>query len=82
MSNAIQDGTKDPMSLTVGEYFKTKAEMEAEIFQVLQALVVKYRKKLGMTPSWIEIQQVERQGIGDARKEYLLSAVRCHFEIQ
>lgn len=77
-----EEAIKDPMTLTVGEYFKIKAEMESELLRTLQSLVGKYKVKLGMTPSWIEIEQVERQGIGEPRKQSYIIGVTCHFQIK
>lgn len=82
MLQMSEETNKDPMALTVGEYFKLKAEMETEMLKSLQSIVAKYRAKLGMTPSWIEVEQVEQQGIGERRKQSFVTAVRCNFEIQ
>lgn len=78
----MSEDLKDPMNLTVGEYFKIKAEMEVEILKSLQSIVAKYRAKLGMTPHWIEIDILDHQGIGDRRKQYIINEVKCHMEIQ
>lgn len=77
----MSEELKDPMNLTVGEYFKIKAEMEAEVLKTLQTLVGKYKAKLGMTPSWIEIDHRSIQGIGEARRQFVIEKVICHFPI-